>query len=195
MKPYAKQLDLVLLTHIHGDHFNPACIRGIVRENPAVTFLCGEWLVKPLQEAGARNIKTVRIDQTYYEKGVYLAPCHAQHNVPNIGWRMMKGGLKALYITDTCHLDAFVAPNFNLYAIEMNFDEHDVKELIEKEIQEVGFSHRQRSLDDHLSIQRARKFINDNTKGFSDFDVVPLHISSVYKDKFEEMYKNGGRDL
>lgn len=152
-------------------------------------------MVSPLQEAGARNIKIVRVDQTYYEKGFYLAPCFAQHNVPNIGWRIMKDGKKALYITDTCHLDAFKAPNFHLYAIEMNYDEHDVKALIEKELAQTGFSHRQRSLDDHLSIQRAQKFIHDNTKGFSDYDVVPLHISSIYKEKFEEMYKNGGRNL
>lgn len=36
IKPYAKDLRLVLLTHIHGDHFNPRTVRALHRERPGL---------------------------------------------------------------------------------------------------------------------------------------------------------------
>ena len=53
-----KALKIVLLTHIHTDHFNPTTIRTLARERPTLRFACCEWLVKDLVNAGVdkRNI-------------------------------------------------------------------------------------------------------------------------------------------
>lgn len=52
IKPYMKELWLVLLTHVHGDHFNPRTVRALHRERPGLRWGCCEWMVGPLLEAG-----------------------------------------------------------------------------------------------------------------------------------------------
>ena len=52
IQPYIGQLKLVLLTHIHSDHFRARTIRKIAEERPKVRFGCGRWLVPELVKAG-----------------------------------------------------------------------------------------------------------------------------------------------
>ena len=58
LEKHIKPLKLVLLTHIHSDHFNKTTIRRLAQERPTLRFACGEWLVPALVECGVpkRNI-------------------------------------------------------------------------------------------------------------------------------------------
>ena len=58
LKPYVPCLQLVLLTHEHGDHFYPSCIKTLARERPTLRFGCCKWLYKNLLAVGVnrRNI-------------------------------------------------------------------------------------------------------------------------------------------
>ena len=38
LKDYYKKLEIVLLTHIHQDHFNKSTIRKLVSERPTLRF-------------------------------------------------------------------------------------------------------------------------------------------------------------
>ena len=40
-----KQLKIVLLTHIHQDHFNKKTISKLAIERPTLRFVCCKWLV------------------------------------------------------------------------------------------------------------------------------------------------------
>ena len=40
LKPYYKDIKLVLLTHIHGDHFNIQTIKKLAFERPSIRFGC-----------------------------------------------------------------------------------------------------------------------------------------------------------
>ena len=44
VEPFIKDLRLVLLTHIHGDHFKVSTIRKIAQGRPMVRFGAPEWL-------------------------------------------------------------------------------------------------------------------------------------------------------
>lgn len=52
LSPYVDKLELVLLTHIHGDHFNKATIRKLASNRPTLKFGCCEWLVQELIDCG-----------------------------------------------------------------------------------------------------------------------------------------------
>jgi len=47
-----KDLKLVLLTHAHGDHFQPRTVRALHKERPTLRWGCCDWMVVPLLEAG-----------------------------------------------------------------------------------------------------------------------------------------------
>ncbi|MFA5407984.1 MAG: MBL fold metallo-hydrolase, partial [Bacilli bacterium] len=40
LKDYYKQFKIVLLTHIHADHFNKTTIKTLAKERPALRFGC-----------------------------------------------------------------------------------------------------------------------------------------------------------
>lgn len=52
IKPYASKLKLVLLTHIHSDHFCKRTIRTLAKERPTLRFGCGGWLAQALIDCG-----------------------------------------------------------------------------------------------------------------------------------------------
>ena len=45
IKPYLKDLKLIVLTHVHFDHFNLKTIKKIAFERPTIRFFCGEWML------------------------------------------------------------------------------------------------------------------------------------------------------
>ena len=45
LTPHVEKLRLVLLTHVHSDHFNKATIRRLAKDRPTLRFGCCKWLV------------------------------------------------------------------------------------------------------------------------------------------------------
>ena len=64
LAPSVPDLQLVLLTHIHSDHFRRATIRRLAAERPRLRWGCGPWLVQPLGELGVsrRQIDALKDD-------------------------------------------------------------------------------------------------------------------------------------
>ena len=50
--PYLRQIQIIMLTHIHGDHFNAATLRRIAEDRPTVRFAACSWLLTDLINAG-----------------------------------------------------------------------------------------------------------------------------------------------
>lgn len=171
IKPYINQLQIVLLTHIHGDHFNLATIRKLAFERPTLRFACGEWML-PLLE-GIKNVDVLDIGKLY-DYGIFkVAPIRLYHDVPNTGWRIFKGEHKTIHCTDTFTLKGITAKNYSLYAIEHNYNEDTIFESIRRK-QELGeFTHQIGSINSHLSEQQARQFIFENAG--EQYEVVRLH--------------------
>ncbi|MDE8718706.1 hypothetical protein PZH37_17100, partial [[Eubacterium] siraeum] len=62
-----------------------------------------------------------------------LIPVPLKHNVPNCGYKIHFGDkVKMIYATDTNNLNGVTARNYDLYMIEANHTETDIKERIAK---------------------------------------------------------------
>lgn len=175
IKPFEKQLQIVLLTHIHGDHFNLATIQRLSFERPALRFGCCEWLQEHLK--GVRNVDVLEIGKIYDYGTFQVSPVKLYHDVPNCGYRILKDGKKILHATDTAHLEGITAKDYDLYAIESNYDEETVYRMIQMQQERGEFSHLKGSMNSHLSEQQARDFIFKNRGKNSQ--VLRLHESKT----------------
>lgn len=174
IKNYKSNLQIVLLTHIHGDHFNLATIKKLAFERPTLRFACGEFLAEYLQ--GIKNLDILKAGVVYDYNFFKVSPVTLYHDVPNFGYRIYKGEHKTIHITDTAHLEKIEAKNYDLYAIESNYNEDTIFESIKEKNSKGEFVYQIGSIKTHLSEQQARDFIFKN-KG-ENSKVLRLHEST-----------------
>lgn len=153
-----KDLKLVLLTHVHGDHFKPRTVRALHRERPALRFGCCEWMVAPLLEAGVDNRVIDVLTPGFCS--IYKALCTVMpegliHDVPNCGYHIWSGKDTLFYATDTATLDGVKAPGYDLYLIEANHtrDELEARAKAKREAGEYAYEYR--AAANHLSEEQA----------------------------------------
>jgi phosphoribosyl 1,2-cyclic phosphodiesterase len=175
IRPWMYDIDLLLLTHIHGDHFNLSTIKRLQFERPALRIGCGSWMIEHLE--GLKNIDIYEYGCIYEYGELQISPIKLYHDVPNFGYRIFKDDYKIIHCTDTMHLEGITAKGYDLYAIEHNYNEDTINQSIEA-AQAVGeYSHQRGSFNSHLSEQQAREFIFKN-KG-EKYEVLRLHESST----------------
>jgi len=174
IKPYLYQLKLIILDHVHSDHFNVSTIKKIAFERPTVRFCCGEWMLPYL--TGIKNIDVVEFGKVYDYGEFKVSPVKAFHDVPNLGMRIYKGNHRILHMTDTSRLDGIIATAYDIYALECNFDLETVFDTIREKESRGEFSHQRGSINCHLSEQAANDFFFKN-KGENSI-LVRLHESS-----------------
>lgn len=97
-----RALKLVLLTHIHGDHFQPTTLRLLAEKRPTLRFACCAWLCKPLVDAGVpvSQIDVLEPGHMYGYGICNVRPDMVKHNVPNCGWKVWLQSGKLFYCTD-----------------------------------------------------------------------------------------------
>lgn len=171
LKPHLKDIKLVLLTHIHGDHFNYATIKKLAFERPSLRFGCGAHLKDKLPPH--INIDIYDPGRTYVYNFGAIEAVILEHDVPNFGYKIHVANTKIFHATDTANLDNISAPNFDLYAIEHNYNEDTVYEQIIDDLQEDKYNHQSRSINTHLSEQQAREWLYKN-KGENSY-VLRIH--------------------
>lgn len=160
LKPYIKELQLVLLTHKHQDHFNKRTIRLLAEERPKLRFGCCEWLVQELLDLGInkKRIDVYKIGEKYtYTDTLSVQPVKLYHDVPQCGYRVFIDGYKCIYCTDTNTLDGIKAENYDFYFIEGNYENE--QELHERAYNDV-YENRVKST--HLSKEYATNWLLDN---------------------------------
>lgn len=173
IKPYLYDIQLILLSHAHSDHLNLATLQRIVSERPGVRIACGEWMVEHLQ--GIKNVDVLEKGKWYNYGSFKVAIGQLYHEVPNCFFRIEKNGFKVFRATDTFTLEGIVAKNYNLYAIEYNYDSETVWDNIHNQEENGQFAHQRRSMNSHLSWQQAQDFIFNNAS--ANYEVVRLHES------------------
>ena len=193
LSEYAQQIKVVLLTHIHGDHFNPSSIRKLYVENEDIKFCCGDFLAQSLIDMGLSEERIIVIEQgkKYKIDDIVFSPMFLQHDVPNFGYRVMQNEEKHIHATDMANLDGITAKNYDSATIEANHDLPEALKIIEEKNREGEFCHLKRAIKTHLSVDKAIKFINDNNIN----KWMPVHIGSATKahvmDKIEaSQHKN-----
>lgn len=170
LKDVYRSIKLVLLTHIHSDHFNKTTIKRLAKERPTLRFGCGKHLVRALVDCGVEksNIDVYDCDCGYDYRFVQLAPIELVHNVPNFGYKLFfKDGGKMIYATDTNNLNGIEAKDFDLYMIEANYEDEEIEERIRAKKENGEYAYEQQVLHNHLSKKKCDDFIYENigTKG------------------------------
>ncbi len=175
LKKIYKDLKIVLLTHEHGDHFKTSTIKRLASERPALRFACCEWLKDKLISAGVKvkNIDVLTVGKLYDYGKFSVAPVKLYHDVPNCGWRVFCGDDRAIYATDTGHLNGITAKDYDLYLIEANYTDEELKARIEAKRAAGEYCYEYRVVDSHLSKEQADEFIFSNARTKSQF--VYLH--------------------
>lgn len=178
LEKYYKNLKLVLLTHIHSDHFKKETIKRLAQERPTLRFACCEWLLEPLLECGVdrKNIDVLQIGTKYDYKLFKIVPIKLYHDVPQCGYRVLFNDYKIMYATDTKTLEGISAKNYDLYFIEANYDEDEIQERIKQKQQECQYVYEFRAKDNHLSKQQASEFLLENMGNNSEYVFMHEHI-------------------
>ena len=173
LKPYVDRLKLVLLTHIHSDHFNKRTIKLLAKDRPTLRFGCCEWLVQDLIdcEVDKRNIDVYEIGQkNVYSKILSVKPIKLYHDVPQCGYKVLINDFKLIYATDTNTLDGIVAKNYDLYLIEGNyFDDEELHNRAYSEFYE------DRVKSTHLSKEQATEWLLVNMGDNSEYKFMHEH--------------------
>lgn len=175
IKEYVDKIQIVLLTHIHGDHFNISTIRRLAFERPSLRFGCGEFLAEQLQ--GIRNVDVYEPGKLYDYGQFKISPVILYHDVKNFGYRIFKDDKKLFHATDTFTLDGITAKGYDLYAIEANYDEDIVWDIIRSKEARGEYAHQRGSINSHLSRQQAQSFILGNAG--SKYEFIMLHQSNT----------------
>lgn len=179
IKPYAKDLRIVLLTHIHGDHFNPRTVRALHRERPGLRWGCCEWMVAPLLEAGVdkRVIDVYQQGDTLcYNRLCAAEPVLLTHDVPNCGWKLMlSDGTGILYATDTGTLDGVEAPGYDWYFIEANHTRAELEERARAKLDAGEFAYEIRAARNHLSQEQAEEWLYSQMGPHSQYVFLHQH--------------------
>lgn len=164
LEPVRKYLRLVLLTHIHGDHFNPWTVRALAKERPALRWGCCEWMVGPLLEAGVdkRRIDVFDPDIPAFEMyGVLCSvrPERLTHNAPNCGYHILSNSERLFYATDTGTLDGIEAKGYDLYMVEANHARAELEARMEAKRAAGEFSYEWAAAKNHLSREQAEDWL------------------------------------
>lgn len=164
LEKYYKKIQLVLLTHIHGDHFNKASIKKLIFERPTIRFGCGAWLVNQLLELGVNkaNIDIYEMNEIYNYGNFKTIPFFLKHNVENCGYKIHFDDFKLFYATDCNNLDGIVAKNYDLYMVEANYTEKGIKKRIQEKTEQGTFCYEYQVIKNHLSKEKADDFIYKN---------------------------------
>ena len=165
VKPVAKALRLVLLTHWHGDHFRKSTLHALAADRPALRFGCCRWMVRPLVETGVKptNIDLYDFDHRYSYGNFTVEPVPLVHDVPNCGYKLQLPSGKVLYATDTNNLHGISAPNFDLYLLEANYEDGE-------------FVYERRVLGTHLSKAKCDDFIYRNIRPGGEYVYLHGHV-------------------
>jgi len=176
--PFYKTFKLVLLTHIHGDHFNRSTIRKLAKERPTLRFGCCRWLVKPLVSIGVplTNIDVFEVDIMYGYGLFNIIPVPLVHDVPNCGYKIHFPAGKAFYATDTHNLNGITARHYDLYMIEANFEDDVIREKIAAKKEAGEYAYERRVLKNHLSKEKCDDFIYRNIGPNSEYVYLHCHV-------------------
>lgn len=183
---YARSFSLVLLTHIHSDHFNPATIRKLAAERPLLRWGCCRWLVKPLVDAGVNpsNIDILSDTAIYNYGFVKIRPVILVHNVPNCGYKLQFAcpEAKVFYATDTNNLNGIEAKNYDLYLIEANYEDADIQARIAAKKETGEYAYEQQVLNNHLSKAKCDDFIYKNIGPRGEYVYLHTHKDRAGKE-------------
>jgi len=177
---YLKEIDMILLTHKHGDHFDKATITRVGREYPNIILVVPEHLVEEVKKLNyTGRMFVIELDKKFKYKSIIIKTMELYHDVPNVGYKIVTNdNFKLIHVTDTGYINHIKAKNFDMYAIEHNYKDEDVIEKIKNKLNRGMYAYEVRSRETHLSFDQASSWLESQQR--EDSVVIKLHVSSIY---------------
>lgn len=176
--PYMGALRLVLLTHEHQDHFKPSTVKRMAFEKPLLRFGCGDFMVKHLIDAGVpkSRIDVLQENMLYtYKPLCQVIPVGMVHDVPNFGYKIFFDKGKVFYATDTGSLGGVQARNYDLYLVEANYIDNELKARMDAKLEAGEYAYERRVIGTHLSKKQADDWIYRNMGQNSEYVYLHCH--------------------
>lgn len=183
----SKDLDIVLITHIHNDHIKG--LASLVKRTNLKVYVLEEML-------GELSKKIPKDNIYIYENPLILEDLHIQlirisHDVEGVGFLIEEGKHSLVYITDTGYINEKYFPllkNKEVYIIESN---HDEEMLMEGP---YPYILKQRVISDkgHLSNETTANYLLE-VVGEKTKKIILAHISE--NNNTEELALNTTKNL
>jgi len=187
------KIDYILLTHIHGDHYNSSTIRNIALKHKHIKFIFGEWLKEELRlTLGGKvdNVRAIEMDKPYRLGEVVIAGFNAPHDVPNCGYRLMKGKYKHIHVTDISTLYGIEAISYDSATIECNHDWGTAIAIAKAKSEEGAFTHLWKALKSHIDVDEVLKWCDE--QGIKN--LTPIHIGKSTSDEVMKKFNDWRKD-
>jgi phosphoribosyl 1,2-cyclic phosphodiesterase len=173
-----RSFNLVLLTHIHADHFKKQTISRMAKTRPTLRFGVPEYMVSDAVSAGIakRQIDLIRHGETYQYGKFSVEAFDLLHNVPQTGYKIFfPDGRKMIYATDTSSLDGVSAEDYDLYMIEANHTEKDIHDRIKAKALNGEYAYETEAAKNHLSEEKAIDWIYRNIGSKGEYVLLHRH--------------------
>lgn len=186
IESYLKQIKLIFISHIHGDHINKATIKKIGFNYPNIKFVVGskDLVEKLVIECQIFKDNVFILESgKWYDLGLLKVKLDSVfHDVPNNACHFEINNKKGIYIIDTKKVD-LVAKDYDLYLIEANYQ----KEILEKHKKELDenyeYDHLYRVEEAHLSYEQAIDWLIANMGNKSEYEMLHLSDYNFEKEK------------
>lgn len=181
IKRHLKDIKLVFISHHHGDHLLPSCIRQLSYNYPNIKFVYNkedEDITKILIDNGVAKENIYFIKQNkWHDFGICKIKLEElQHDVLNSACKIEIDGKKLIYITDTASVENISAKNYDTYLIEANYHSKEELENRIKEAEERGeYTYLKRVIITHLSEEDAIDWLKNNMADNSEFSFIHQH--------------------
>ncbi len=213
-----KHINLIILTHEHGDHLKIETIKNIYKNYKHIKFLIPNYLEHTLDFIESKRKIIIKYGEII-KFGTFSVRCYKlYHDVENCGYKLTfklnekydKDTYTIFHATDTKHLQGISVKNCDYYGVECNYsDEYynkiksmystqvkDVpKELRDEEQNEIARKHwlLTRSENTHISDKQFIEFILKNAGNNSLF--VAYHCSKYNLKTYDETIKYIEKEL
>lgn len=179
IEPHADKLQLVLATHRHSDHWNPATVRALHRARPGVRFGCCEWMLPLAYAAGLPEwcVDLYQLDTPYTYGDITVMAQETPHNVRNCCYHIQIGAQRCLYATDCSSLGHVSAKGYDLLAIEANHGQEEIQERIRQKQAAGVYAYEVEAARNHLSEEQAMDWIAANAEyGKTSYVLLHRHV-------------------
>ena len=177
IQPYAKQLQLVLTTHCHGDHWQLSTAKALALHRPGLRWGCCDWMLPLVRQAVPdRQIDLYQPGQTYNYGAFTIRPESVPHNVPNCGYHIEMNGERAFYATDLSSIEHVQASGYDLLAIEGNHYKGEILAAIQRKQAAGEYAYELEAMRNHLSIEDAIDWIAEMSAPNTVYHLLHRHV-------------------
>ena len=172
LMPYIRQIELLLLTHEHGDHFNRGTIKRLYNERPGLLIGTHKALVGKLAElVPLKSIRVIDSPETEIalRSGfpLYVSCERIPHNAINVCYKLRfardgKPDERVFYATDTVSLDHVRAESYDLYLVEANHTMADIEARIAEKEANGEYAYEIQAAKNHMSREDAESWLRAN---------------------------------